>query len=283
MRNTKLAGTLLVLTLLAASGSATAASVITVAYEASKNDAIIKNTNIMTFAGAKLRVDYLGSESKRSKTTPFLLTTDNGKSWVLGNQDEGTYYCASMATNEFFNVIGNLITKIDSYTSPEYSNTRVEQTLEEAGPKIFDHPTVHVRIQSSTKVKAAFLFKTFEFEINKVDDFWYARDMQMHPARQHWIEALTHSGYAHFDNLSQQIRGSIKGALLRQETVMLVTDLKKKKTDRFGRKINITSVKEVKDSELAADIFTKPACRDISKDQVKDVAKGMFKEGKLTL
>lgn len=64
---------------------------------------------------------------------------------------------------------------------------------------------------------------------------------------------------------------------------MQVTHIKKNETDTFGRKINITSIKKVKDTELAEDIFNKPACEDISKDQVKDVARGMFKEGKLTL
>jgi hypothetical protein len=105
----------------------------------------------------------------------------------------------------------------------------------------------------------------------------------MLPARENWIAALTNSGYAFLDKLSQQIRSHIKGAQLQQETVMQVTNVKKKKTDTFGRKIHITAIKEVKAAELAADTFTKPKCQNINKDQVKDVAGGMFKEGKLTL
>jgi hypothetical protein len=283
MKYTKLAGTLIGFTLLTASANAVAASVVTVAYEISKNDEVTKSTNIMTFEGEKLRVDYLGRQGERTKTTPFLLTINNGKSWVLGDHDNEEYYCAKMNMNEFFNTIGDLITRIDSITNAKYSNTSVDQVLEEAGPEILGHQTAHIRIQSTAKIKARVLVKSYEYELKKVDDFWYARDIQIHPARQRWIEALTHSGYEHLDKLSQQIRGSVKGALLKEESVMHVTDVNKNKTDTFGRKITVTAVEEVKDAELAEDIFNKPECQDIKKDQVKDVAKGMFKEGKLSL
>lgn len=175
MNYSRLAGALLGLTGLIYSANATAASVITVAYEVSKNDDVINNTSIMTVDGEKLRVDYLGSESKRTTTTPFLLTTDNGKSWVMGNQEKEEYYCANVTMNEFFEIIGDLVTKIDSYTNPEYSNTRVEQTLEKDGPAMFGHPTVHVRIQTTATLKAHILIKKFEYKVKKTDDFWYAK------------------------------------------------------------------------------------------------------------
>ena len=237
----------------------------------------------MTFDGEKLRVDYLGTTDKRTATTPFLLTLDNGNSWVLGNEGKEQYYCTMITMNEFFKTIGDLVTKVDSYTNVKYTDTSVEKILEEDGPTIQGYPTVHVRIKTSSKVKASVLVKTFEFHVEKVDDFWYTKNRQMHPARQSWIAALTNSGYAHLDSLSQQVRSHVKGALLQQETMMQVMNVKKKKTDTFGRKIHITSIQEVKASELAADTFTKPQCQDINKDQVKDIAGGMFKEGKLTL
>jgi hypothetical protein len=30
--------------------------------------------------------------------------------------------------------------------------------------------------------------------MKKVDDIWYTKEREVHPAKQRWIEALTHSG-----------------------------------------------------------------------------------------
>ena len=63
---------------------ANAAEVIKLEIDIGKNDSSSKNTNIITIDDKKVRVDYLGTESKKDRHHPFFI---NLKCWkVLGHR-----------------------------------------------------------------------------------------------------------------------------------------------------------------------------------------------------
>lgn len=177
-----------------------AASVINIEIEASKNDeASVTNTNIITIDDKKVRLDYLGAETAKTETTPFLLTLNAGKNWIMGDQQDNEFYCAKVDMKDFFNDLGDIVSNIDTFTNPRFSDMKVELLVEEPGPEMLGYTSTHLRIQTTAKVKASILFKKFEYGITKIDDIWYTKAREVHPAKKRWIEALTHSGYEQLD------------------------------------------------------------------------------------
>ena len=261
-----------------------AAEVATIEMQSGKNDeAIVTRTNIITMDSKRVRIDYLGTDSKKTAVTPYLLTLNAGKDWVLGDQKDNQFYCAKLDMKDFFRDLGKIISRVDKFTNPKFSDMKVELLVDEPGPEILGFATRHLRIQTTAKVKASVLTKKFEYGMIKVDDVWYTNDREVHPAKQRWVEALTHSGYEQLDQLSSGFRSKITGPILKQNTVMETTDYKKNKVDKYIENIRAVSLKELKSSEIPEATFSKPDCKKIKKKQTKDAATSMFKEGKLTL
>lgn len=261
-----------------------AAEVATIEMQSGKNDeAIITRTNIITMDDKRVRIDYLGVDSEKTAITPYLLTLNAGKDWVLGDQKDDQFYCAKMDMKDFFRDLGDIISRIDKFTNPKFSDMKVELLVDEPGPEMLGYVTRHLRIQTTAKVKASVLTKKFEYGMTKVDDVWYTKDREVHPAKQRWVEALTHSGYEQLDQLSSGFRSKITGPILKQNSVMETTDYKKNKVDKYIENIRAVSLKELKSSEIPEGTFSKPDCKKINKKQTKEAATSMFKEGKMTL
>lgn len=261
-----------------------AAEVATIEMQSGKNDeAIVTRTNIITMDGKRVRIDYLGTDSKKTAVTPYLLTLNAGKDWVLGDQEDGQFYCAKVDMKEFFRDLGDIVSRVDRYVNPKFSDMKVELLVDEPGPEILGYATRHLRIQTTAKVKASVLTKKFEYGMTKVDDVWYTKDREVHPAKQKWIEALTDSGYEQLDQLSSGFRSKITGPILKQNTVLQTTDYKKNEVDKYIENVRAVSLKELKPSEIPVATFSKPDCKKIDKGQTKNAAESMFKEGKLKL
>jgi len=260
------------------------ASIVYLEVESSKNgESRDMNTNIITVDEKKFRLDYLGNEKIKTEKTSFLLTLNDGKDWILADQKDNKFYCARIDINDFFRGLGDIMWNMDSLANATISESKIELLAEEPGPKISGYETFHLRFQTTAKVQARVLFKKFEYGMTKIDDIWYTKERDIHPARKRWIEALTQSGYEQIDQLSSQLRSNIPGAILKQDSVVKITDYKKGKVDTYERNVRVVSIKELKSSEVPQDSFISPDCNDISDSQLEDAAKAIFKEGRLTL
>ena len=276
--------TLIALVFLMCSLPAYSANVVQIEIESSKNG-VSKgvNTNIITIDEKKWRLDYLGTEKTKTETTPFLLTLNGGKNWTLADSQDNEFYCAKIEMNDFFRDLGNIMWQLNSLANAKFPEMKLELLLEEPGPEISGYATTHLRFQTSVKANARILFKKFEYGMTKVDDIWYTKDLQIHPAKKRWIEALTHSGYEHIDQLSSDLRSSIPGPVLKQNSVIKITDYKNDQVDTYERKIRVVSIKELESSEVPKDTFTRLDCEDIDESQIKDAAGSIFREGRLNL
>ena len=188
-----------------------------------------------------------------------------------------------MDMKDFFHDLGDIVSRVDKFTDPEFFDTKVELLVEEAGPDILGYSTTYLRIKTTAKVNASFMFKKFKFGMSKVDDIWYTNERQVHSAKQRWVEALTHSGYEQLDQLSSDFRSKITGPILKQKMVMEITNYKKNKVDKYIENMRAVSIKEVASSEIPEATFEKPDCKKINKKQTRKAANSMFKEGKLKL
>jgi hypothetical protein len=253
------------------------ATIVTDIVEKDKKD---KVTEIITIDGdKKVRMELLGAEKKPSDKTPYLLTVAGGNTRVIGNKAEA--FCAQMDTGEFFRYLGSLAIKYGGLANLEIADPLVKKVLEEKGPKILDYPTTHVRLVPTAAGKAAALFKKYDYKVHITDDIWYTTKLEMHPVRKRWLEALSQSGYKQLDILIDQWAANLPGAILKQESVIKVTNVIKKEEDITTEKTRVVTIEKLKPSDIPKHTFQMPKCKKISKKEMQSTAKDLFEKGKL--
>ena len=241
-----------------------------------------KHGEIITFDDQKARFDFLAAGQKKTATTPYMLTVDGGKNWIIGDTHKDKPSCVQVDLVEFFQKVGGTLTNLEGLVNPKISEPKITKLLEEDGPKMMGFPTKHVRVQITADAKASFLFKKYEYAIKITDDIWYATNLEVHPIRKQWFQAISQSGYPLLDKIYADWTKQIKGAVLRQDTVVDVINVKKQSTSSQAQKTVITSIKDLKPDEITAAIFKVPECEMITSKQIKNTAADMFSEGKLT-
>jgi hypothetical protein len=253
------------------------ATIVTDIVEKDKKD---NDTEIITIDGdKKVRMEFLGKEKKPSDNTPYLLTIDGGNTWVIGNKAEA--FCAQMDTAEFFTYLGSLVLKVEGIANLEITDPKVKKVHEKKGPTILGYPTTHVRLVTTAAGKAAVLFKKYEYKVHITDDIWYTTEMEMHPVRKRWLEALSQSGYKQLDKLIDQWAANLPGAILKQESVVKVTNVIKNEEDTYSEKTQVVTIEKLKPSDIHKQTFQIPDCKKISKKEIRDTAKDLFEKGKL--
>ena len=260
-----------------------AATAVTVEIKLTEGDKLLTKREIITIDGDKARLDFLGEAKARTDKTPYMLTVDGGKSWVLGNTYKGEFYCANVDPVDFFKNIGEIVTDVVALVSPKVLDINVKKAKEEPGPKIMDFPTTHVQLVTTAKAQATFMFKKYEYTIKIIDDLWYTTKLEIQPFRKRWMEALKQSGYEKLDKMFSDWSKELPGPVLKQQSEIILTNVIKNEIQTQKEKAEITSIKEVKSEELPKGIFTIPKCEKINQTQLESTAKDMAKEGKLGL
>lgn len=237
------------------------------------------NEIITVYGDQKARLEFLGEEKKPSDKTPYLLTVDGGKTWIIGNKAEA--YCAQMDTAEFFRYLGHLAVKYGGLVNLEIAEPKVKKVLEEKGPDMHGYPTKHIRLETIAAGKAAAGFKKYDYKLHITDDIWYTPKMQVHPIRKRWLEALSQSGYKELDMLVDQWAANLSGAVLKQESKIKVTNVIKKEDDIISETTRIVTIDKLKPSDLPKHTFQMPKCKKISKKEMRSTAMELFEKGKI--
>ena len=252
----------------------------TIETEIVEEDRKDRDTEIITIDGdKKVRLEFLGEQKKPSDKTPYLLTVDGGNTWVIGNKAEA--FCAQMDTGEFFRYLGGLAIKYGGLANLDIADPQVKKVLEEKGPKILDYPTKHVRLVTTASGKAAVGFKKYDYKVHITDDIWYTTKLEMHPVRKRWLEALSQSGYKELDTLINQRVNYLPGAILKQESVIKVTNVIKNKEDITTEKTQLVTIEKLKPSNIPKHTFQMPKCKKISKKEMRSTAMDLFEKGKI--
>ncbi len=245
-----------------------------------KEEAKDKDTEIITIDGdKKVRIELLGNEEKASANTPYLLTIDGGNTWLIGNKQEA--YCAQMDTGEFFQYLGSLALKVQGIANLEITDPEVKKVLEQKGPKVLGYPTTRVRLVTTAAGKASVLLKKYNYKVHITDDIWYSTEMEMHPVRKRWLEALSNSGYPQLDKLIDQWAANLHGSILKQESVVKLTNVIKNEEEITTQKTRVVTVEKLKPADILKDTFEMPTCKSISTKEMRNTAKELFDKGKL--
>ena len=241
-----------------------------------------KYFEILTFDENRFRIDFVGEDKKITAETPYIMTTDGGETWVMGDKPKGEFYCSRVATDEFFRNLGGQVTRAVDYFNVKAESPNVREILREPGPEILGFKTTHVRLETDAKAYAWFLFFKFEYTVKMVDDLWYTTDVEIHPVRKKWLNALTQSGNKLIDDMFTEVTAKLPGPVLKSESTMEITNVRKKKTDTQGERTVVTSVDEVDKAELDK-IFVMPKCVEMDDDEIQEKGKALLGAGKLML
>jgi len=92
---------------------------------------------------------------------------------------------------------------------------------------------------------------------------------RLHPIRKKWINALMRSDNQIIDRLFTDFTKTLRGPVLKSETVVDITNVRKKETKTQKERTQLTSVKQLTPKELDK-IFQMPKCKPIDDDDVKE-------------
>ena len=250
--------------------------------EVIEGENIEKNYEIITFDDKRARIDFVGPDQKVTDETPYVMTVDGGDSWVMGDKPKDKFYCSTMRTEEFFANLGGQVNDAISFFNVKAESPVIKQTIEEPGPQILGYNTTHVQVETHAKAYAWFLFMKFEYSVKIVDDVWYTTERELHPARQKWLTALTQSGNSLIDRMFSDYVSRLPGPILKTESVMEITNIRKNKTDTHRDRTTTLSTQEVSQKEMDS-IFQMPDCIPMDDDEIKEKAKALLSAGKIML
>ena len=250
--------------------------------EVIKGDSIEKSNEIITFDEQRFRIDLPGSEKTITEQTPYIMTVDGGENWVIGDKPEDKFYCSKMQTEDFFKNLGDQVTDAIEFFNVTAETPSVKKVIEEPGPDILGFKTTHIQVETNAKAYAWFLFMKFEYRVKIIDDLWYTSDVEIHPVRKKWINALTQSGNDTIDSLFADYTAKLPGPVLKSESTTEIYDVRKKETKTQKTHTIISAIEELKAEELD-DIFKMPECKTMDDDEVEDKAKALFSADKIML
>ena len=250
--------------------------------EVIKGDNIEKSTEIFTYNGNRGRIDFPGADNKVTEKTPYIMTVDGGESWIMGDKVKDRFYCSEMQTEEFFKNIGDRLTNAIDFFNVKAENPTIKKILEEPGPEMLGYKTTHIQLEANAKAYAWVFFVKFEYSVKIISDIWYTTDVEIHPIRRIWIDALTQSGNNIMDSMFSDFISNLPGPILKKEVVIDITDVRKNKTKTQKVHTQVTEVKELSSEELDK-IFQMPECEAMDDDEVEEKAKFLFDAGKLAL
>ena len=250
--------------------------------EVIKGDNVEKSTEIITFNGKRARIDFPGTDNKVTEQTPYIMTVDGGENWVMGDKAKDRFYCSGMQTEDFFKNLGTQVTDAIDFFNVKAQNPTTKKILEEPGPEILGYKTTHVQLETNAMAYAWFLFLKFEYSVKIIDDIWYATEVEVHPIKRKWLDALTQSGNEIIDSMFTDYTSNMPGPILKEETVIDITDARKKETKTQQVHTVVKELKELTPAELDK-IFKMPECEAMDDDEVQEKAKFLFHTGKLAL
>jgi hypothetical protein len=250
--------------------------------EVIEGDSVEKSAEIVTFDERRARIDFVGTDKKITEQTPYIMTVDGGENWVMGDTAEDRFYCSKMQTEEFFKNIGGQLTGAIDFFNVKAESPAIKKVLEEPGPEMLGLKTTHLQIETNASAYARIFFIKFEYSAKITDDIWVATDIEMHPIRKKWINALTQSGNNLIDSMFADFTSNLSGAILKQQTVIDITDKRKKETKTQEVHTVITAVDEIQSNELDK-VFEMPECEVMDDKEVQKKAKDLFSAGKIML
>lgn len=250
--------------------------------EVIKGDNVEKSVEIITVDDKRGRIDFVGEDRKITDETSYIMTVDGGERWVMGDKPKDRFYCSEVKTDDFFMSLGDQVTNAVEFFNVKAESPTVKLVLEEPGPDIIGFKTTHVRLETNARAFAWFLFFKFEYTVKIVDNLWYATDVEIHPIRKKWLNALTQSGNKLIDQAFIDYTSKFSGPILKTESVIEITNVRKNSTKTEKQRTEVTEITAMEPDELDK-VFIVPECEKMDDDEIQEKGKALFSAGKIML
>ena len=262
--------------------SAQAGTRVVVEVEVTKGDNIEMSNEIITFDKDRFRIDFPGPGKDVTDKTSYIMTVNGGGNWVIADKQDDMFYCTEMQTEEFFRRLGSRATSALKFFRVKVRSPTIKKTLEEPGPEIHGYKTTHVQYETTAKGYASLLVVKFEYSVKVIDDLWYTTELEIHPVKKKWMNALAQSGNSLIDKMVADITAKLAGPVLKRETVIDITNVRKKETKTQKKRSVIKSVADLSADELDK-VFTMPKCEVMKDNEVEKRAGVLYSADKLML
>ena len=250
--------------------------------EVIKGNNVEKYAEIVTYDEERARIDFVGEDRKVTDETPYIMTIDGGDTWVMGDKPKNKFYCTSMKTNEFFKIVGDKVSGAIEFFNVKAETPKVTKNLEEPGSEMHGLKTTRIQIETNANAYAWFLFFKLEYSAKVTEEIWYTTDIDIHPIRKKWLNALTQSGNNIVDQYTNDYLTKIPGPILKRKSVTEITDERKKTTKIQEEHASFSDVTEMSSEELDK-VFVMPKCEAMDDKEVEEKAKALFSAGRIML
>ena len=247
-----------------------------------KGNSVEKSIEIVTYDENRFRIDLPVDTKEVTAETPYIMSVDNGENWVIGDKPKDRFYCSQMQTDVFFKNLGAQVTSAIDFFNVKTDAPTVKKIFEKPGPEIEGLKTTHLRLETDARAYARIFFIKFEYSAKVTDDIWYTTEAKIHPVKKKWMDALSQSGNNLIDQLTEGFTSNLPGPILKRESVVDITDMRKNETKTEVITSNIIDVTELDKAELDK-VFQLPECEAMDDDEVQEKAKALFSAGKIML
>lgn len=240
-----------------------------------KNDRTTHQVEKATFDGDRARIEFFEGKEGSAKPMGFMLTVDGGKTWVLS--DGPNTECGELDMEAFFRKAGSLVAKAERWTNAKVTKANVETLSREPGPEMLGYATTRVRLLSTLHAKARVLFLKYEYHLEIADEFLFGPDVELHKIEKRYLDALAHTGYDKLDRMSQSTLSEIGGAVLKQNTLVRLRNVRKDEEKTWSEKYTVKSLENLAASELPEGLFDVPKCEPVDEDSMEARVKALLK------
>jgi hypothetical protein len=269
--------TTLLAVLLAASGvfDASAGNRIIQQVEVNKGKKTKEFVQIITLDDERARIDFAKADGQVHSETPYIMTLDKGDTWVMGDKQEDEFYCTETQTDEFFETVGKWLASAIDFYNVRVEVPTVKKVLEEPGPEILGLKTTRVRLETTAKAHAWLVFVKVDYAVKIIEDLWYTTDVEIHPIREKWLNAITQTGNDLIDQYTDAYIAKLPGPVLKTEMTIEIADLRKQEVKTRKERSIYTQVEEMTPAALD-EVFVMPQCDPMTEDEVEERVKELF-------
>jgi hypothetical protein len=191
----------------------------------------------MTTDSGKARIDFTEGQAPGAEKGSYLLTKDNGQTFLMVIPENKTYMKWDMdAMMGIAGAMGNMM-------QMKITDPKVETLLDEAGESILGYPTRHYKLRTSYRLSMTVMGFKNESTISKDEETWSTTKLDL-AALGAWVGKVPKTKNESLDQLIQNEKSKVKGFPLKMLSTETATD-SQGKTTTSKSSMEVTEIKTV--------------------------------------
>ncbi len=200
----------------------------------------------MTTDSSKARIDFIEGQGPGAEKGSYLLSQDNGKTFVMVLPKDKTYMKWDMES------MMNMAGALGNMMQMKITDPKVETVLDEAGESLLGYPTRHYKFRTSYDMSMSVMGFKNESAVSKDEEVWTTTKLDLSTLGA-WAGKAPKTQNESFDKLIQAEKEKMKGVPLMSMSVQTSTD-KQGKATVSKSSMEVTEIKSVGADTVSMDI-----------------------------